>query len=93
MQRDVELALQALEHGGVLHFSTTRFTQLPPEKQDARLQKMADGIEVERQVFNSLKELTLFFFYCDERSWKGIGYDGPQGIKRKRPLADSNRAG
>lgn len=91
LQRDVELALQALEHSGLLHFSTTRFTQLPPERQDALLQKLADGLEVERQVFNSLKSLALFFFYCDERAWKGIGYAGPQLIRRKPPQADSNR--
>jgi hypothetical protein len=89
MQRDVELALQVLEHGGLLHLSTTRFTQLPPQKQDEHLEAMAEGIEVERQIFTSLKLLAVFFFYSDERSWKGIGYAGPQGISRKAPEADS----
>ncbi len=89
MQRDLELALLWLEHGALLHFSTTRFTHLSPERQDALLQKMAGGIEYERQVFTALKMLAVFFFYSDERSWKGIGYDGPPGTARKRPPADS----
>lgn len=89
IQRDVELALQFLEHGGLLHLSTTRFTQLGPPQQDALLQKLAEGIEVERQVFASIKMLAVFFFYADDRSWKGIGYEGPQ-VARKRPPADSS---
>ena len=64
-----------------------------PARQDALLQKMAGGIEYERQVFTALKMLAVFFFYADERTWKGIGYDGPQGIKRKRPVADSTPEG
>ena len=90
VQRDVELALHALEHGGLLHFSTTRFTQVRPEKQDQLLQAMAEGFDFERQIFTSLKLLAVFFFYADDRSWKGIGYAGPQGILRKRPPADSS---
>ncbi len=89
MQRDVELALQWLEHGGLLHFSTARFTRLDSEEQGRLLQKLAEGLEVERQVFGSLKLLALFFFYSDERTWKGIGYAGPQ-VPRKRPPADSS---
>jgi len=50
MQRDVELALLFLEHGGLLHFSTTRFTRLSPEDQDALLQKMIEGVQVEQQA-------------------------------------------
>ncbi|MBS1153722.1 MAG: hypothetical protein H6Q89_5420 [Myxococcaceae bacterium] len=90
MQRDVELALLFLEHGGLLHFSTTRFTRLSPEDQDALLQKMIEGVQVEQQAINAIKLLALFFYYADDRTWNGIHYAGPQGIKRKRPLADSS---
>jgi hypothetical protein len=90
MQRDVELALLFLEHGGLLHVSTTRFTRLSPDAQDALLQKMLEGVSFERQAVNALKLLALFFFYADDRTWKGIHYAGPQGIKRKAPPADSN---
>lgn len=90
MQRDVELALLFLEHGGLLHATATRFTQLRGEQQDALLQKMLEGAQFERQAINALKLLALFFYYADDRTWKGIHYAGPQGIARKPPSADSN---
>ena len=90
MQRDVELALLFLEHAGLLHISMTRFTRLSPEGQDALLQKMLEGVSFERQAINALKLLALFFYYADDRTWRGIHYAGPQGIARKPPPADSN---
>lgn len=92
MQRDVELALLFLEHGGLLHASTTRFTRLSPDRQDALLQKMLEGLSFERQAINALKVLALFFYYADDRTWSGVHYDGPQGIHRKAPPADSSPA-
>ena len=89
MQKDVELALLFLEHGGLMHASTTRFTRLTPDGQDALLQKMLSGVQFERQAVNALKLLALFFYYADDRTWNGIHYAGPQGIARKRPPADS----
>ena len=90
MQRDVELALLFLEHGGLLHVSMTRFTRLTAEGQDALLQKMLEGVSFEREAINALKLLALFFYYADDRTWKGIHYAGPQGTVRKPPPADSN---
>ncbi len=90
MQRDVELAVLFIEHGGLLHASPTRFTRLAPAAQDALLQKMLEGTSFERQAVNALKLLALFFFYADDRTWKGIHYEGPVGTVRKAPPADSN---
>lgn len=90
MQRDVELALLFLEHGGLMHATPTRFTNLEPAAQDAMLQKMLEGLPFERQAINALKLLALFFFYADDRTWNGIHYAGPQGIARKPPSADSS---
>mgnify|MGYP001598331414 CR=1 FL=1 len=90
MKRDVELALLFVEHGGLLHASTTRFTRLVPLDQDALLQKLLEGAAFERQAAGALKLLALFFYYSDERTWKGLHYAGPVGILRKRPPADSN---
>lgn len=87
---DFKSALLLVEHGGVLHASATRFTRLSPEAQDARLEAMAlDGVEVERMAASQLKLVAVFFYYCDERTWKGIHYDGPL-VKRSAPPADSN---
>jgi hypothetical protein len=89
MQSDVQAALLVVEHGGVLHGSATRFTRLREAEQDLALERMAvHGNEVERQVMSSLKLLALFFYYCDDRTWKAIHYDGPFQ-PRKAPEADS----
>ncbi len=89
MQSDVKSALLLLEHGGLLHGSSTRFTRLAPDAQDAYLTRMGiDGNALERQVFANLKLLAVFFHYCDERTWKGIHYEGPL-MPRKAPVADS----
>ncbi|MDP1825180.1 MAG: gluconate 2-dehydrogenase subunit 3 family protein [Archangium sp.] len=89
MQADVKAALLLLEHGGVLHLQSTRFTRLPADEQDAYLTRMGiDGNALERQVFANLKLLAIFFHYCDERTWKGIHYEGPFAA-RKAPAADS----
>ena len=89
MQGDVKSAILLLEHGGVLHLQSTRFTRLSADEQDAYLTRMGiDGSALERQVFANLKLLAVFFHYCDDRTWKGIHYEGPFQ-PRKAPLADS----
>lgn len=90
MRSDFKAALLVLEHGGWLHLSATRFTRLSPAAQDERLARMGvEGSEIERQVFSNLKLLALFFYYCDERTWKAMHYDGPFA-QRKPPPADSS---
>lgn len=89
MQSDLKAALLVMEHGGLLHLSTTRFTRLSPEAQDAHLEAMmTGGSELERQVIGNLRLLALFFYYVDERTWAAIHYDGPFQ-PRKAPPADS----
>lgn len=89
MQTDVKAALLVVEHGGVLHGSTTRFTRLTNADQDLALERMAvNGNQIERQVMSSLKLLALFFYYCDDRTWQSSHYDGPFQ-PRKAPEADS----
>jgi hypothetical protein len=92
MQSDVQALLLVVEHGGVLRGSATRFTRLDGPAQDAALSAMAtSGVEVERQAFANLKLMALFFYYCDERTWAGVHYDGPFQ-PRKAPEADSRVA-
>lgn len=90
MQSDLKAALLVLEHGGWLHASPTRFTKLASGEMDAYLARMADGGDLERQVFNGLRVLALFFYYCDQRTWPGIHYVGPLVSVRAPPEADSN---
>jgi hypothetical protein len=89
LQGDVKDALFLVEHGGLLHFELRRFTRLGPGEQDARLDRLARrGSGLERQAVQALRFLALFFYYCDERTWAAIHYDGPSW-PRKAPEADS----
>jgi hypothetical protein len=89
MRSDVEAALLLVEHGGLLHGETTRFTRRAAEAQDAYLRRMGvEGSALERQAFSNLKLLALFFYYVDERTWPAMHYQGPF-VPRKAPEADS----
>lgn len=90
MRRDLEAALLLVEHGGVKSLDFTRFTRLDAAGKEAHLQRLAQGGALERQAFGALRLMTVFYFYCDDRTWKGIHYDGPQVQIRKPPPADSN---
>jgi hypothetical protein len=93
LQQDVKAALLLVEHGGLLHLSATRFTRLSQEDQDLRLQEMMTrGLDVERQAFGGLRLMAMFFYYCDERTWGPIHYEGPLVQVASPPLADSRVA-
>ena len=44
---------------------------------------------LERQAFAGLREMAMFFYYCDERAWPRIHYDGPLVSMPSKPEADS----
>jgi hypothetical protein len=90
MVRDVEAALGLIEHAGVVRLDFTRFTRLDPGEREKRLERLALGTGLERQAFGALRMMAIFYFYCDDRTWKAIHYDGPLLQVRKAPEADSN---
>lgn len=92
MQRDVKAAVMLVEHGGLLHLGGTRFTRLAPADQDLRLEEMTHGRDLERQALGALRVMAMFFYYCDERTWGAIHYDGPLVRIPSPPLADSRVA-
>ena len=84
---DVRAALAVIEYGPVLDFRLRRFTRLGPEEQDAYLAACASSLwHLRRNAFNGLRFLTLFFYYTDDRTWRGVGYAGPM-VDRKLPEA------
>jgi len=91
-QGDVQAALLVVEHGGLARGQFTRFSKLTEEEQDARLQRMAEGQDLERQALSALKIFAYFFYYCDERTWPSIGYAGPLVQTASAPEADSRVA-
>lgn len=90
MTSDLEAALMLIEHGGLRRLDFTRFTRLSPEARHLALEKLAAGSALEKEAFFALRLMVLFYFYCDERTWKAIHYDGPLMKVRKPPEADSN---
>jgi hypothetical protein len=89
LQADVKDAIFLIEHGGWAHLRPTRFTALAPDEQDAYLERMQDASSLERQAFAGLREMAIFFYYCDERSWPRIHYQGPLVSIPSKPEADS----
>lgn len=77
----VKSALALFESGlaGALFFEHARpFTQLSGEDQDAVLLAWRDSsVGVRRTVFRALSALVSSLYYCDPRTWPGIGYPGP----------------
>jgi hypothetical protein len=87
IRRDVKNAILLIEHGGWAHLSPTRFTAR--EDQDAYLDKLQSGSPLERQAFNGLRTMAIFFYYNDERAWPRIHYEGPLVSIPSPPAADS----
>ncbi len=88
-QADVKDALWLLEYGGWMHLSPTRFSARDSEDQDAYLRRMSTGGSLERQAFSGLKLLAVFFYYCDDRTWDSVHYEGPHVKIPAPPPADS----
>ena len=74
---------------GWVHVSPTRFTARNPDDQDAYLEKISRGSSLEKQAFAGLREVAMFFHYCDERTWPHIHYEGPLVSMPSAPEADS----
>jgi Gluconate 2-dehydrogenase subunit 3 len=91
-QGDVKAALFVVEHGGLARGRLTRFSKLTEAEQDAHLQVMAEGKDLERQALSALKVFASFFYYCDERAWPSIHYQGPLVQTASAPEADSRVA-
>ena len=84
---DVRAALALIEYGPVLDLRPRRFTRLAPAAQDAYLDACQRSVwPLRRNAFNGLRFLTLFFYYSDDRTWRGVGYGGPM-VDRKLPEA------
>jgi hypothetical protein len=88
LQRDVKNAIFLVEHGSWARLSS-RFTAMEPAAQDAYLERMATAPGLSRQAFAGLREMAVFFYYVDERTWPSIQYPGPLVTIPSPPEADS----
>jgi hypothetical protein len=89
VRRDVKNALFLVEHGGWARLSPTAFSARSSDGQDAYLRQFAAGRALERQAFSGLRTMAIFFYYCDERTWPAIHYEGPLVTVPAPPEADS----
>ncbi len=75
---DLKLLLALVEHGTLLDGHWSRFTRLPPDAQDDVLASWeASSIEVRRVGFQALKNLVVFTYYDDDRTFAKLSYAGP----------------
>lgn len=79
IRRDLLAAFGALEHAfPPLAGEVSRFTALPPDRQDRVLAAMeSSSIDLVRGAFHGLKSLVMMGYYRDPRTWGVLGYDGP----------------
>ncbi len=76
---DVKASLALLEHLPVLDFLGTRFTALGTTDKARFLRNCeTSSWSARAQAFSGLKFLILFFYYADSRTWRSVGYGGPQ---------------
>jgi hypothetical protein len=76
---DVKLSLAFLEHLPPLDLMAARFTDLSAAGKTRFLHDCETSAwSARRQAFAGIKFLILFFYYCDARTWRSIGYGGPQ---------------
>lgn len=73
------LALRLFEYGPfVFDLAFARFTQLPPERQDASLRGwMTSRLAIRRVAFAGVRNLAFLGYYSQRETWPLIGYAGP----------------
>ncbi len=75
---DLRLLLRLVEHGTWLDGHWSRFTRLAPDAQDDVLASWdGSSIEVRQVGFQALKNLVMFAYYDDERTFAKLSYAGP----------------
>lgn len=62
----------------VLALRMGRFRSLEPAQQDEYIRGWAESrFELRRLGFRALKNISMLGYYTQDRTWAGIGYDGP----------------
>ncbi len=62
----------------VLALRMGRFRSLEPTQQDEYIRGWAESrFELRRLGFRALKNVSMLGYYTQDRTWAGIGYDGP----------------
>lgn len=85
VRKDLKAGLLLLEHGPVLLAFPGRFSSLALHHRQACLRAMlASNTDAFVQVVTAYRQMAYLFYYSDDRSYPGIGYDG-RWVKVDRP--------
>ena len=80
-----KLAVNTLEYTGVA-WRFSRFSAMSDERALRRVRDWQTGNMAERGIISSLKMVVTFAYWQDQRTYPGLGYDGPVtekwGIRR-----------
>lgn len=76
--RDVRDALTLIAYSGILERKLGGFARMSPGAREAVLRGMMNSrFAWRRTSFQGLKQLAMFYYYADDRTWPSTGYDGP----------------
>ena len=89
-REQIGLALDLLEYGGLVAGFRGRFSRLDRERRARVVLGLLDHrIGLARRVAAGLAQIANGFYYADERTWEGIGYDGPW-VPRSPPASEAH---
>ena len=89
MKKEIHQLLALIEHGTPLGLRLARFTRLRPEAREAFLVSLAARGGLLDQAVRGLRDLILMGTYQDARSWRDLGYAGPQALQAPpQPFSD-----
>lgn len=78
MRKQILLALDILEYGGIFAGWLGRFSRLTPARRLQALEQMLNHRwQTYRQVATALTQLVKGMYFADRSTWAAIGYDGP----------------
>lgn len=88
--RDMRDGLAVVAYSGILEGKFGAFAKMSPEARDCVLRgMMGSRLAWRRSSFQGIKQLAMFFYYADDRTWPSTGYDGPW-VPRKIAETESN---
>ena len=89
--RDMRDGLSVIAYSGLFEGKFRSFSKLSSADRDAVLRgMMRSRFGWRRASFQGLKQLVMFYYYADDRTWPSTGYDGPWVARRTIPATDRN---
>jgi len=89
--RDMRDGLAVIAYSCLFEGKFKPFSKLGPEDRDDVIRGMMKSrFSWRRSSFQGLKQIIMFFYYADDRTWPSTGYDGPWVSKRVISVTERN---